>query len=132
MTRMLLIGFALLLGGCARENAPQTSMLAVTPYAQIAPKIGGGRPVLLELGSTSCGGCRDMAQKLYAIKTRHPNSHIYFIDSRRERQVAAQYDVRMLPTQVILDGSGQVVYRHVGPVDAKALAETLAQYGVTP
>ncbi|WP_345970269.1 thioredoxin family protein [Sulfurimonas sp. HSL1-6] len=130
MFRMFVIGFALLLGGCGQEKTSQVSMLHVTPYNLAAPKIGRGQPVLLELGSTSCRSCEAMARTLYTIKKQHPRSAIYFIDIRRERHVAAQYDVRMMPTQVILDGKGQVVYRHIGPAETKELTETLARFGV--
>ncbi|WP_345985618.1 thioredoxin family protein [Sulfurimonas sp. HSL-1656] len=130
MFRMFLLGFALLLGGCGQEKTVHETMLNVTPYKLVAPKIGRGKPVLLELGSTSCRSCEDMARTLYRIKKEHPRSGIYFIDIRRERHVAVQYDVRMMPTQVILDGSGQVVYRHIGPAAAKELTETLTRFGV--
>jgi len=127
---MLLLGFALLLGGCGQEKASHETMLNVTPYKLAAPKIGRGQPVLLELGSTSCRSCEEMARTLYRIKKEHPRSAIYFIDIRRERQVAVQYEVRMMPTQVILDGSGAVVYRHIGPSETKELTETLTRFGV--
>lgn len=127
---MLLLGFALLLVGCGQEKASHETMLNVTPYNLAAPKIGRGQPVLLELGSTSCRSCEEMARTLYTIKKQHPRSAIYFIDIRRERHVAVQYDVRMMPTQVILDGSGEVVYRHIGPSGTKELTETLTRFGV--
>ncbi|MHC3993344.1 thioredoxin family protein [Thiomicrolovo sp. ZZH C-3] len=132
MFRMFLIGFMLLLGGCGQEKASHESRLNVTPYNLVAPKIGRGKPVLLELGSTSCRSCEDMARTLYRIKKEHPRSAIYFIDIRRERQVAVQYEVRMMPTQVILDSSGKVVYRHIGPSETKELTETLTRFGVLP
>jgi thioredoxin 1 len=105
-------------------------MLEVTSYETVDPLIGKGKPLLLELGSTSCGGCRDMARSLYHIKQQYPQSGIYFIDIKRERYAARQYGVRMMPTQVILDGEGNVVDTHVGVSATQELTEKLKRYGV--
>lgn len=105
-------------------------MLPVSSYESVDPLIARGDAVMLELGSTSCGGCRDMAVSLYHIKQRYPGSAIFFIDIKAERYVARQYGVRMMPTQVILDGEGRVVDTHVGVSGTKELIEKLKRYGV--
>ncbi len=130
MIRWLMVA-ALLLGGCTEnQEAAERPMLEPVSYETVDPLIGTGKPILLELGSISCSGCRDMATSLYAIKARHPQSGIYFIDIKAERYVARQYDVRMMPTQVILDGSGRVVDTHVGVSGTQELIERLERFGV--
>ena len=132
MLRLLLIAALLLFAGCdsPQENAAEAPMLEVSSYEAVDPLIGKGTPLLLELGSTSCGGCRDMAATLYRIKQRYPESGIYFIDIKSERYVARQYGVRMMPTQVILDGAGNVVDTHIGVSATPELIEKLKRYGV--
>lgn len=129
MYKTLLITL-ILLGGCSYEPADQAPMLEATSYEAVNPLIAQGKPILLELGSTSCGGCRDMARTLYRIKESYPESGIYFIDIKRERYVARQYGVRMMPTQVILDGAGREVDRHIGVAGSSELIEKLRRFGV--
>jgi thioredoxin 1 len=132
MTRLILLALLLLWSGCSTEKGEQKEnpMLHVTSYEAVDPKIGQGKPMLLELGSTTCSGCKDMAKSLYYIKNKFPESEIYFIDIKRERYVARQYGVRMMPTQVILDGQGNVVDTHVGAAGTSELIERLKRFGV--
>ena len=127
-----LLGCTLLLGGCSAERGTQgeAPMLEVTSYESVDPLVGKGKPLLLELGSTSCGGCRDMARTLYVIKRDHPQSGIYFVDIKSERYVARQYGIRMMPTQVILDGEGREIDRHVGVTGTTELIAKLRRLGV--
>jgi thioredoxin 1 len=129
MYKILVMGAALFFcGGCSSER--DMPMLEVTSYEAVEPLIARGKPVLLELGSTTCGGCRDMAHSLYHIKQEHPESAIYFVDIRNERYVARQYGVRMMPTQVILDGAGREVDRHIGVAGTSELTAKLRRFGV--
>ncbi len=132
MYRVVLLGMMLLLSGCSMERSSQgeAPMLEVTSYETVDPLIGRGKPLLLELGSTSCGGCRDMARTLYAIKRDYPQSGIYFVDIKSERYVARQYEIRMMPTQVILDASGKEIDRHIGVTGTAELLEKLRRFGV--
>ena len=131
MLKGFAIALALLFGGCSSDNSVRKRpTLHVSPYQTVTPKIGAGEPLLLELGSTSCAGCRDMSEKLALIRRQHPRSGIYFIDIKDERRVAQLYDVRMMPTQVILDGNGAVVYRHIGGMETGELLGVLQRYGV--
>ncbi len=129
MLKWIVAAVILLLAGC--NSAPASHpMLPVTPYTSIEAKIGKGGAMLLELGSTSCSGCRDMAYTLYLIKKKNPKSQIYFIDIKKERDVALKYNVRMMPTQVILDESGNVVNTHIGPISMPELTEMLKHYRI--
>jgi len=42
------------------------------------------------------------------------------------RQAAGAYGVKAVPTTLVFDGAGQVVYRQVGGVDAKAIRGQVA------
>lgn len=132
MSRWILLTAFLLLGGCSSQTTgeKEAPMLGVSSYEVVDPKIGRGKPILLELGSTSCAGCKDMAKSLYYIKQKFPGSEIYFIDIKRERYVGRQYGVRMMPTQVILDGEGNVADTHIGVAGTSELITRLKRFGV--
>ena len=39
--------------------------LAPTPYALVTKEIAKGKPVMIEVGSTSCYACQEMGKLLY-------------------------------------------------------------------
>lgn len=43
------------------------------------------------------------------------------------RQAARQYDVKVVPTLLVVDGQGQIVYRQTGLPDAGAIKAAVAQ-----
>jgi thioredoxin 1 len=48
----------------------------------------------------------------------------------QEREATAQWRVRAIPTQVLLDGEGREVYRHLGYLSAPAIRERFAAHGM--
>lgn len=104
-------------------------MLQETPYAYVKPSIGKGKPYFLEIGSDSCHSCQIMGRLLYKVKQKHPEYQIDFINVKKERHVAQALEVRMIPTQIIYDKSGQEVYRHIGPMGTQELLQLLKKHG---
>lgn len=89
-------------------------MLKETPYAQVRDKIGKGKPYFLEIGSDSCRNCRIMGKLLYTITKEDPSLNIHFINVHKERSVASELKIMMIPTQLIFDANGTEVFRHLG------------------
>lgn len=104
-------------------------MLSETPYAQAKESIGKGKPVFLEVGAESCHSCRVMGKILYTIKEDNPSLHIYFINIKKEREVATPLKIMMIPTQIIYSKEGKEVYRHIGALKEEELSELLVEYG---
>ena len=74
-----------------------------------------GLPVLLDLGSTTCVPCKAMAPILDEMReTFKGQLDVRFVDVKKDGEAARAYGVRIIPTQVFLDESGNELFRHQG------------------
>ena len=123
--RLFFITFLILLSLDAIANG---HMLKETQYKYVEQSIGKGKPYFLELGSDSCYSCKVMGELLYKVSQKHPEYNIYFINVKKERDVALQLEIRMIPTQIIYDKNGKEVYRHIGLLREAELADLFKKY----
>ena len=71
----------------------------------------------VELGSVNCIPCRKMQPVMQNIETKYQDQvEVIFYDVWQEDQKpkAQEYGIRLIPTQVFLDGAGVEVFRHEG------------------
>ncbi|RRS31968.1 MAG: hypothetical protein P794_02515 [Epsilonproteobacteria bacterium (ex Lamellibrachia satsuma)] len=105
-------------------------MLKETPFAQVTKQIDKGKSMMLEVGSDSCYSCQIMGRLLYSIKQKHPEYPIYFVNVKKEREAAFKLKIQMIPTQIVLDGKGNEVYRHIGVLSPEKLKMLLEKYSI--
>ncbi len=102
--------------------APQTPPVATAPAA--TP--GASLPRLVDLGSTTCIPCKEMAPILEELKTEYAGKvDVEFIDVNTNVAAADEYKINVIPTQVFIDRDGKEVFRHEGFYPK---AEILAQF----
>lgn len=80
----------------------------------------------LEFGSTGCSACRQMEHVMETVRAEYQNRvNVVFVNvARKENQNLVDYfGIATIPTQVILDRSGQECYRHNGYIPADELAK---------
>lgn len=109
-------------------TAESRPLLKETPYAQVKDLIGKGKPYFLEIGSDSCRSCRIMGKLLYTLTQEDPSLNIYFINLHKERTVASELKVMMIPTQLIFDANGTEVFRHIGVLSSDELSSLFKTY----
>ena len=71
----------------------------------------------VELGSVNCIPCRQMQPVLKAIEKKYGDQiKVVFYDvwKPEQRKYAEQYRIKLIPTQVFLDGAGKEIFRHEG------------------
>jgi len=97
-----------------------------------APPVQPGRKVtFLELGSVGCKPCEAMVPVLDAVRQRFPEqAEVIFHDVRRDPEIAAQYRVRLIPTQVFLLPDGREFYRHEGYLPESEAVAVLHRMGL--
>ena len=72
-------------------------------------------PRLLDLGSTRCIPCKQMAPILEELKSTYRGKlEVVFIDVLEDSAAAEKYDVSTIPTQIFFDATGKEVFRHEG------------------
>ncbi len=87
----------------AQEIQPDSTSVA-------KPKI-----TFLELGSKTCIPCQMMEEVLVSISEKYGDQiEVTFHDVKKDNEIAAKYQIRMIPTQVFLDENGVEIHRHVG------------------
>jgi len=77
--------------------------------------VGGGLPVLLELGSHGCRPCKMMMPILRELKSEYAGRmEVGFIDVVADKTMQDKYQIRVMPTQIFFDGEGKELFRHEG------------------
>ena len=101
-----------------------------TPYALVTKEIAKGKPMMIEVGSTSCYACQEMGKLLYDRMQKKPESRIFFVDVGKEREAAKALKIQMIPTQIFYDAQGKEVERHIGGMSAEELEAFLSKHGI--
>lgn len=71
--------------------------------------------MVLDFGRGWCKPCKAMAPDLEALHTELTGKVLVrFNDLEKEKELAMQHRIQMMPTQVYLDGTGKEVFRHAG------------------
>lgn len=133
-------------------NFAELKAVAPSPAPALAERAGGpdalqglrGRPVLVNFWATWCEPCRDEMPAIDRLRARRPDLAVLTVamaDSRPKveafardylldlailhdpEQVAGRaWDVRVLPTTILLDAAHRIRYRGVGALDWQAPA----------
>ena len=100
------------------------------PYALVKQEIGKGQVVMVEAGSTICSACKEMGELLYREMELKPERKIFFVNVGEERDAARALKIQMIPTQIIYDGTGKEIDRHIGGFTTDALKKFLAKHKI--
>ncbi len=118
-----------------RQNAPEIT--AKPPSVQttttndstsLVPK---KLPVVIDLGRGTCIPCKMMLPILQELQEEYKGRAIIkIIDIRYEPEPARFYKIRLIPTQIFFDASGNEVYRHEGFMHKQSIKTKFAEMGV--
>ncbi|WP_428594110.1 thioredoxin family protein [Pseudodesulfovibrio sp.] len=90
-----------------------------------------GKVTMVDIGAHSCIPCRMMTPIIEELSREYDGrAAIAFIDVWEHREVASQYGVSTIPTQIFYDAQGKERYRHVGFLDKQSIVAKLAELGV--
>ena len=118
---MVIVGFALFAG----ENQTEKAETVVADSVQI-PQI-----TFLELGSLTCIPCKQMENVLESIREKYGDQiEVIFHDVKKEKEIAEQFRIRMIPTQVFLNSEGEEIHRHIGFYPEAQIDEFLLKQGL--
>lgn len=88
-------------------------------------------PRLLELGSTTCIPCQQMAPIVEELKQEYAGRlTVNFIDVTVDQAAADKYRINVIPTQIFFDAKGKERFRHTGFFSKEAILAKWRELGV--
>ena len=80
-----------------------------------SPSWASALPKLVDIGADKCIPCIKMAPILDKLKSDFSGQmEVVFVDAWKNKDEAAKYQVRMIPTQIFYATDGKELYRHFG------------------
>ena len=89
-------------------------------------------PVFVDFHAEWCGACKIMATTTLvdpAVLETLKGFQVLKVDADVHGEAINHYKVVGMPTYVVLNASGDELFRHVGPIDADSLVRELSQLG---
>lgn len=88
-------------------------------------------PRLIDFGALWCGPCQQQAPILEEIKSEYAGRvNVELIDVSEKTVDANKYKIRVIPTQIFMDASGNEFLRHEGLMSKADIEAVFAQMGV--
>lgn len=104
---------------------------ASKPENPLNKALQNGMPTVLDLGSSSCVPCKMMKPIFDELEKEYKDrANIILLEINDYRDIAMQYQVRVIPTQIFFDKNGQQVWRHEGFLAKEAIIKKLKELGV--
>jgi thioredoxin 1 len=126
LSAVLLVLGGMALQGWLADEPPENPVTAATPIA------GNGLPTLVELGMNTCASCKAMQRVLETLRAADGERlRVLSVNVMEQGDLAAQWKVRAIPTQILLDGEGREIGRHLGYLSADAIGERFAAAGLS-
>jgi thioredoxin 1 len=128
--RSLALAPFLLLALTAGAAAAPAPIVALSP-AELTAVLKGGVPVVVEFGGETCIPCRQMQPVLQEIRAalgKKGRVHNFWIQPSPE--VARQFKVMAIPTQIVFDATGKEVFRHIGVLPLPEFQKALREKGL--
>lgn len=100
--------------------------------AALAEAQTDGKLVFLDFYAEWCGACRKMDETFAdaAVTDLLDENYVFLkVDTDQYPDVGKHFDVVGLPTVIAVAGSGEIVYRHAGPLDVEPLLDALTALG---
>ena len=101
----------------------------------LAAAIADGKLLLIDFYAAWCAPCKTMEKEIFSnpkMEAALEHVHVVKVDTDRFPEAAKRFNVRALPSLVVVDGNRKEIYRRVGLIRAEELIEQLASLGSSP
>jgi thioredoxin 1 len=100
------------------------------PKDPLAGVLGNGKPSVVDFGASTCVPCK-MMKPIFdeLMKEYRDKANILLIEIYDHRNLASQYGIRAIPTQIFFDREGKEVWRHQGFLPKEDIVKKLKELG---
>lgn len=92
-------------------------------------KTAHDQPTLIEFGLNGCVSCEAMHQILDELRAAHGDRlRVTLVNIQEQPELADQWEIIAIPTQILLDGQGREFSRHMGFLSAEAIRARFAAH----
>ncbi len=99
--------------------------------ATIRAALASGKPTVADFGARTCIPCKKMAPILAELDQEYKGkANILFTDVHEGKNLAANYRIQMIPTQIFFDAKGKEVKRHIGFMEKADILKELQTAGL--
>jgi thioredoxin 1 len=106
--------------------------VAPFPGSKLKEALASGRPTMVDFGAGWCQPCKMMEPVLKeAARKYQGKANIVYVDTDKLPQIARDYKIRAIPTQIFFDAKGEKVSEHIGYWPIDDVARALAAAGVS-
>jgi thioredoxin 1 len=135
ISRICLLVFALLallwICACQSKGASSEDESSYLASISLERVLGNGKPTLAEFGWRECIPCKEMRPLLEELDREYKGRvNIVITEIPFHEDLAEQYGIRYMPTQIFFDSSGKEVARNVGFLPKAQIIAQLEQMGV--
>lgn len=115
----------------AAEQGPASLPVGVASPAELNALLKSGKWVIIEFGGEHCIPCRAMQPVLQRLRDELGGKvEIRNFWVQEHPQLARQYRVMVIPTQVVFNPKGEEVFRHMGYYPLEQFRVALAEKGL--
>jgi len=112
----------------ASQSGKTDSGLTSMPLGQA---LSNGQPTLAELGSSTCIPCKQMKPLLEELAAEYEGKlNVVIVEIYEHRELAQQYGIMAIPTQIVFDSSGKEITRHMGFWPREEITAQLKKMGI--
>ena len=102
--------------------------LAAIPLEQA---LSNGKPTLAEFGSNTCIPCKQMKPILEELAVEYIGKlNVVIVEVYEHMDLARQYQIMTIPTQIFFDSSGKEITRHIGFWSKEEIIAQLEKMGI--
>ena len=93
--------------------------------------LGNGLPTIAELGSSTCIPCKQMKPLLEELAAEYEGKlNVVIVEIYEHRELAQQYGIMAIPTQIVFNSSGKEITRHIGFWPREEIIAQLKEMGI--
>ena len=95
----------------------------------IEEKLKEGIPLIVDFGSNSCIPCKMIKPVLQEIAEEYKDKlNVLILDIHEYNDLAAEYGIMSIPTQIFFDKDGKAIGGHVGFMPKEAFEEIIKEH----